>query len=224
MAIPAVVSLVCLLASGCGVTTGKAVKETPDRALIPRPIVERELPNLLLDAGELNAATGSTGLTITSAQNVMSDESDTMSPAECLAIDGAAEAPVYATSGFQAEREQSLNDGNDFTHYVKQAVVLFPYVEKARAFFDASAQQWQACHQYMHVQSGTQWSVGPISVDRDILSTVATEQDSGTQWKCGRALALKNNVIADINTCSSDSPDAAVKIAERIADKVGAMW
>jgi hypothetical protein len=101
---------------------------------------------------------------------------------------------------------------------------LFPYVEKARAFFDASAQQWQACHQYMHVQSGTQWSVGPISVDRDILSTVATEQDSGTQWKCGRALALKNNVIADINTCSSDSPDAAVKIAERIADKVGAMW
>ena len=45
-------------------------------------------------------------------------------------IDGAAEAPVYANSGKKAERDQSLNDGDNFTHYLKQAVVLFPTAKK----------------------------------------------------------------------------------------------
>ncbi len=62
----------------------------------------------------------------------MSDNSATMAPQECLAIDGAAEAPVYADSGYWAERDQSLNNGDNFTHYLKQAVVLFPTIGKSR--------------------------------------------------------------------------------------------
>jgi hypothetical protein len=50
------------------------------------------------------------------------------------AIDGAAEAPVYADSGYWAERDQSFNNGDDFTHYLKQAVVLFPCVERVSSF------------------------------------------------------------------------------------------
>ena len=155
----------------------------------------------------------------------MSDNSATLAPAECLAIDGAAEAPVYADSGYWAERDQSLNDGDSFAHYVKQAVVLFPTVEKAGALFDASAKQWSACRQYTHTQSESQWSVGQISNANGTLSTTATQQNAGAPgWGCGRALALTNNVIIDINTCSANPADSAQKIADQIAANVAARW
>jgi hypothetical protein len=153
----------------------------------------------------------------------MSDNSATMAPQECLAIDGAAEAPVYADSGYWAERDQSLNNGDNFTHYLKQAVVLFPTIEKAGVFFDASAQQWPACRQYIHTQSESQWSVGQISNANGTLSTIATQQNaSAPGWGCGRALALRNNVMVDINTCSANPADSALKIADQIAAKVTA--
>jgi hypothetical protein len=219
------VAVTCVLIAGCSSTKGNAEATTSTRSMIPRPLVERELAGLLLSPEQVNAAMGATGMAVTDTQTSMSDNSVTMAPRECLAIDGAAEAPVYANSGFWAERDQSLNDGDHFTRYLKQAVVLFPVVEKAGAFFDASAQQWPACHQYTHTQSESQWSVGQISNANGTLSTTATQHDaSAPGWGCGRAMALKNNVIIDINTCSANPADSAVKIANQIAANVSARW
>jgi PknH-like extracellular domain len=193
--------------------------------MIPRPLVERELVQLLLTPDQVNAAMGTTEMAVTSTQTSMSDNSATMAPQECLAIDGAAEAPVYANSGFLAERDQSLNDGDKFTHYLKQAVVLFLLVEKADAFLQASAQQWSACHEYTHTQSGSQWVVGPISNANGTLSTTATQRDAAAPgWGCGRALALRNNVIIDVNTCSNHPADSALRVADQIAANVTARW
>ena len=219
------VAVICVLVAGCGNTIGNAESTTTTVSMIPRPLVERELAELLLSPDQVNVAMGATAMTVTNAQTSMSDNSATMAPQECLAIDGAAEAAVYANSGFRAERDQSLNDGDGFTHYLKQAVVLFPLVEKAGAFFDASAQQWPACRQYTHMQSESQWSVGQISNANGTLSTTATQHNaSAPGWGCGRAMALRNNVIIDINTCSADPADAALKIADQIAANVTARW
>ena len=107
----------------------------------------------------------------------------------------------------------------------KQAVVLFPTVEKAGAFFDASAQQWPACHRYTHTQSESRWSVGPISNADLTLSTTATQYNaSAPGWGCERALTVRNNVIIDINTCSANPADSALKIADQIAANVTARW
>jgi hypothetical protein len=215
---------ICVLTAGCA-STGNAESTTPTRSLIPRPLVERELASLLLSPEQVNAAMATIGMTVTDSQSVMTDNSATMSPLECLAIDGAAEAPVYANSGFWAERDESLNNGDEFTHYLKQAVVLFPTAEMAGAFFDASAQQWPACREYSHTQSGSQWSVGQISNANATLSTVATQQNAGAPgWGCGRALSLRNNVIVDINACSANPADSASKIAGQIADDVTSRW
>ena len=216
---------ICVVVAGCGDTIGNAEPTTTTPSMIPRPLVERELVELLLSPEQVNAAMGATAMTVTNAQTSMSDNSATMAPQECLAIDGAAEAPVYANSGYWAERDQSLNDGDNFTHYLKQAVVLFPTVEKAGAFVDASAQQWPACRQYTHTQSESQWSVGQISNANGTLSTTATQQNaSAPGWGCERALALRNNVIIDINTCSANPADSALKITDQIAANVTARW
>lgn len=219
------VAVICVLITGCATTKGNAESTTTTLSMIPRPLVERELTGLLLSPEQVNVAMGAAGMTVINNQTSMSDNSATMAPQECLAIDGAAEAPVYADSGYLAERDQSLNDGDNFTHYLKQAVVVFPTAEKARAFFAASAQQWPACRQYTHTQSESQWSVGQISSANDTLSTTATQQNAGAPgWGCGRALALRNNVIIDINTCSANPADSASKIADQIAANVTARW
>ena len=218
-------AVICVLITGCASTKGNAASATTTRSIIPRPLVERELAGLLLSPEQVNVAMGTAGMTVTNSQTSMSDNSATMSPQECLTIDGAAEAPVYANSGYWAERDQSLNNGDNFTHYIKQAVVLFPTVEKAGAFFDASAQQWPICRQYTHTQSESQWSVEQISNANGTLSTTATQQNaSAPGWGCGRALALRNNVIIDINTCSANPADSALKIADQIAANVRARW
>jgi hypothetical protein len=219
------VGVICVLISGCGSTIGNAESPTTTRSMIPRPLVERELAGLLLSIEQVNAAMAASGMTVTNSQTKMSDNSATMAPQECLAIDGAAEAPVYANSDFRAEHDQSLNDGDNFAHYLKQAVVLFPTVEKAGAFFDTSVQQWPACRQYIHTQSQSQWTVGQISNANGILSTTATQLNaSAPGWGCGRALALKNNVVIDINTCSANPADSALKAAAQIVANVAEQW
>ena len=219
------VAVSCVLAvAGCDDATVSADSATTP-TMIPRPLVERELAGLLLDPDQANAAMGATAMALTHDQNAMSDNSATMAPAECLALDGAAEATVYADSGSSADHDQTLNDGDQFTHYLKQAVVLFPTIDKADAFFEASAQEWPSCHQYSHLQSGTQWSVGQVSNASGVLSTIATEQDAAAPgWGCGRALAVQNNVIVDVNTCSTNPADSASKVADQIAANVAARW
>jgi PknH-like extracellular domain len=215
----------CVLVTGCGSTAGRAVMPSSAAPMIPRPLVERELAGLLLSADQVNAAMGVTAMAVTNTETSMSDNSATMAPVECLALDGAAEAAVYANSGFQAERDQSFNDGDHFTHYLKQAVVLYPVVDKAAAFLDDSAQQWRTCHAYTHTQSSSQWSVGQITYANGTLSTTVTEQNAAAPgWSCGRAMALRNNVVIDINTCSADPADSALRIANQIAENVAARW
>lgn len=223
----AVTAAVCcaLVSAGCGGTTqGTAVAPTA-RTLIARPLVERELSGLLLSVDQVNVAMGVNTMTVTDTRTSMADNAAVMTPPECLAIDGAAEISVYAGSGYQAERDQSLSDGDKLEHYVKQAVVLFATADQAESFFTASAQQWPTCREYTHTQSQTHWSVGQVITTHDALSTTATEQEARAPGRaCGRALERRNNVIVDINTCAANPGDSAAKIADQIAANVSARW
>lgn len=214
----------CLLSAGCGGAgnqAGKTSAPTSTSTIIARPVVEREIDTLLLSPEQIDAAMGAKDMKVTNKRDGMSDDSATMKPRECLAIDGSAQAQVYDGSGFTAVRDQTLNDGDNFTHFAEQAVVLFPIAKQANAFFTASANQWQACHNYSHTQSGTKWTVGPISDTNGTLSTVATQQDARAGgWACGRALEIRNNIIVDVNTCSANPGNTAVDIANQIAAKV----
>jgi hypothetical protein len=211
-----------IIVAGCGggnqASTGSTTTVT---SLIPRPVVERELDAMLLSPAQINPLMGATDMAVVRRHDGMSDDSATMQPRECLAIDGSAQARVYGDSGFTAVRDQALNDGNSFTHYAEQAVVLFPTAKQAKVFFVASGLRWPACHQYTHTQSGTKWTVGEISDTNGALSTIATQQDARTGgWACGRALAVKNNVIVDVNTCSPNPANSALDIANQIVAKV----
>lgn len=216
---------ICLLTFGCSDGDNHAARTSTTKATptstAPPALVDTALPGLMLSADEANAVMGSNGMTITRTRFEMSDDSATMQPRECLAIDGSAQAQVYAGSGFSAERDETMQEGDNFTHFVEQAVVLFPTAKQADAFVAASAQQWGTCHQYTHIQSGSMWTVGPISNANGILSTTATQQNAKAPgWACGHALAARNNVVIDVNTCSANPADSAVNIANQVAARV----
>jgi PknH-like extracellular domain len=226
----AAVAGICIFAAGCHSQPNQSPKASTTTSTTttkaPPPVAEGALHGLLLAPEQINAAMGTTDMKVTNSRTGMSDDSATMTPRDCLAIDGSAQAQVYANSGFIAERDQTLDlqEGDNLTHFAEQAVVLFPTAKQASAFFAASAAQWQACHDYTHIQSKTQWSVGAISNTNNVLSTVTTLQNPpSTGWKaCGRALAVKNNVMVDVNTCSVDPKNSAVDIANQITAKVSA--
>lgn len=220
---------ICIATVGCGSHSNhrRSVKSrttttTTTTTTTAPPVAEGGLKGLLLKADEVNAVMEATGMKVTRSRDALSDDSATMEPRQCLAIDGAAQTQVYAGSGYIGVREQTLSDGDDNAHFVDQAVVLFPTAKQAQDFFDASVKQWPVCHQYTHTQSGTKWAPEAISNADGVLSTTSTQENAGSSpWgACGRALAVRNNVIVDVNTCSADPKDTAVSIANRIAAKV----
>jgi PknH-like protein len=216
---------ICILAAGCSSGSNQGTKTSTTKSTTKTttapPVAEAALDGLLLTPDQVNTPMGATGMTVTKTHTAMSDDSATMSPKECLAVDGSAQAQVYAGSGYTAERDQTLQEPDNFTHYVLQAVVLFPSAKQAGAFFTASAQQWPACRQYTHTQTNSEWAVGPISNTNGTLSTTATQQNAKAPgWGCGRALAIRNNVVIDVNSCSANPTDSAVNIANQIAAKV----
>jgi PknH-like extracellular domain len=218
---------ICILTAGCSSGSNQGTKTsttttTPTTTTAP-PVAEAALDGVLLTPEQVNTVMGATEMTVTKTHVSMSDDSATMEPKECLAIDGSAQALVYADSGYTALRDQTLQEGDNFTHYVEQAVVFFPSAKQARVFFTASAQQWPACHQYTHTQTNSQWAVGPVSNANDTLGATATQQNAKAPgWACGRALAARNNLVIDVNTCSANPADTAVNIANQIAAKVPA--
>ena len=127
---------VCLLTVGCSSggnqgTKTSTTKSTTTTTTAP-PLADTALAGLLLNPEQVNVAMGAAEMAVTTTHFSMSDDSATMAPGEYLAIDGAAEAPVYAGSGYPAERDQTLNKGDNFTDYLLQAAVLFPTAKQGR--------------------------------------------------------------------------------------------
>lgn len=218
---------ICILVAGCNGANHRRAKSSSAKQTSTtqsEPMLTKfALPDLLLNPQEINAAMGATAMEVTKTHFQMSDDSASMEPRECLAVDGAVQAQAYQGSGFTDERDQTLQEGDNFTHYAQQAVVLFPSPKHATDFYNASAKQWQACHRYSHIQSGSQWTAGSVTNNNGMLDVLTTQENANTGgWACGRALTARNNVVVDVNTCSANPGDSAIKIASKIADKVTA--
>ncbi|CQD21506.1 MULTISPECIES: sensor domain-containing protein [Mycolicibacterium] len=222
-----IIAAACALAAGCGESTEQAAETTSARPMItsfpPTPLRQKTLPRLLLSPEQINAAMAAGGMAVSGTDSHMSDDSGTMAPRECLAVDGAAQAPVYADSGFTDEQEMTLSEPDVIAHYAKQAVVRFVDADQAKAFYDASVRQWPACKRYTHTQTGTNWEAGPISTDGGVLSLITTQTNAQAGgWACGRALSANNNIVVDVNTCSAKPADSAVNIVKQISARIDA--
>ncbi|MGO9155393.1 sensor domain-containing protein [Mycobacterium sp.] len=222
----------CVLVAGCSANSNRADPATTTSTTVP-PVAQAALDGLLLSAAQINAAMGTTELSVADDTKRMEDMSAMVSRPECLPIYSSAEANAYANSGWSGVHRQFLGDPSH-SHVAEQSVVLFPTAQQASAFFTASAQRWQACSNgsFAHTMSGGREvrDVGPISNTNGVLSTTARISleiydrpgaQEGGGLTAQRALTFGNNVVIDVLADSPAANDpAAVNIAAQIAAQV----
>lgn len=226
--LPAIAALLGLTVSGCAATT--AGTATP---AAPAPMATADtLDTFLLLGGQVSAAFGgATDLAVTRDVTAPWNDSAPLSDRGlgCLAIAGAAQSGVYAGSGYTAMHGQVLREpptSGSWSHFATQAVVLFPTAASAAAFFTRSRGDWADCSSreltYAQQPAPEQvWSIGPVSVDRDVLA-VSRTQRSPQRWSCQRALTVHGNVAVDVEACSLDGPTtAATQMARTITERLG---
>jgi serine/threonine kinase PknH len=241
--IAAVVATVVVLAAGIiGITSYLLLKDrhpsqsptaqpaptaspTASTAPSPPPTLQSPPPppsalnGLLLSPDQINTAMGTTDMSSVGSMTTMPDNSFAVSDQACLPLSAAAEAKVYAGSGYTAVRAQVV--AKPPQNAVNQAVVLFSSAQAADAFFTASAQGWQACanHQFTISANGNSQvnTVGPVSNTDGTLSATVTPANS--LGVCERALTAANNVVIDVTACVGPQGVAA-NIAHQIAARV----
>ena len=189
------------------------------------PVAEAALDGLLLSPDQINAAMGTTGITVVGTWKEMGDNSARISDKACLFTITTDEVAAYAGSGFSAVRSQGLSDapgGANAAHNVGQTVVLFSSAHDADAFFTTSAQSWPVCaNRQYSIDGGDVYTVGPVSNTSGTLSTTRTRSRDGQICQFG--LTVANNVAIGTDACSGNQSDfqsdAAVNIAHQIAAK-----
>lgn len=207
------------------------------------PLAQAALANLLLAPADIDTALGTTGTKTDKPFDALQPDQTAASfpkgytfPAECVYATDAGLVPAYADSGNTAVKGEhdvaaAPPDSNVPPPDADQFVVLFPSADKANAFYTTSAQKWAACANRGDTATGDpdtpdiQWKLGPVANTNGVLTVTATVNASKNgqsigQQSCQRALTVRNNVVIDTMACNKDAGNAAVTIANQIADKV----
>lgn len=212
-----VVASMSIATAACGGSTQEAAKTLAAPDLVTEGGLERLLPS----PADVNTAMRATGMTVVEPMNEMWDNTSEVLASECRYVDGPAEAPVYAGTGWTAVRGGALHQPGDFTHFAGLVVVQFPSSDQAAAFIATSAERWPACsnRQFTSSQPGQPdvvWAVGPVANSNGTLVVTKTRQDASA-WSCERALTARKNVAIDVIACGASPAGSAVALAQQIA-------
>jgi PknH-like extracellular domain len=124
--IAVVLAGLCVLAASCSANSNRA---TPATSTTVPPVAQAALDGLLLSVAQINAAMGTTGLSVADDNKHMEDVRAIVSRPECLPIYSPAEANAYANSGWTGVHRQFLGDPSH-SHVTEQSVVLFPTAQR----------------------------------------------------------------------------------------------
>jgi serine/threonine kinase PknH len=221
--IAAVAIVLVLVVGGVGIwlmTKPKPVK-TPD------PIQSERLGALLVSPQEVNGIMGSSGMQPGKPITAMDSSPVTVSPSPCLGALYTTQDSVYAGTGYTGMNGVvSSEPGENYDHWVNQAVVLFPSADKAKEFLQSSADKWKSCANKTVSVTNTnkgktyRWSLADINGEPPKFSVVEL-QEAADGWGCERALGVANNVVADVNACAYHvDKDQAGQLVDKIVERI----
>ena len=194
----------------------------------PKPtIATARLEGLLLTGPEISNVMNVSGLRAESLQTEFNTSSAPLSIPECEGAVNLAQQSVYQPLGAITVSERDYMDpvasNQDHRHMAKEAVVNFPTPETAQKFMQTSADRWKTCanqtvQESVANQDPAFWSFG--HVDGNPPKITITKFQGNSSWSCQRALAVANNVIADITVCDVNLSDQGSRIADQIVAKI----
>ncbi len=213
--------LVVLIVGAAGIWVVTRPKPAPPP---PDLISADHLSGLLLTPSDINSVMGASNIEPSKPITSMDTSGVTVSPSDCLGALYTSQEPVYAGTGYtgvSALVSQEPGDNND--HWVNQAVVLFPSVDKAKSFLQSADDKWKNCAGKTVTVTNKgktyRWTFSQINGEPPKIAMLET-QEGADGWECQRALNVANNVIVDINACGYKITDQGGQIADKIVTKV----
>ena len=213
--------LVVLIVVGVGIWVVTRPKPAPPP---PDLIAADRLSALLLSPSDINSVMGASTIEPSKPITSMDTSGVTLSPPDCQGALYTSQEPVYAGSGYtgvSALVSQEPGDNND--HWVNQAVVLFPSVDKAKSFLQSANDKWKSCAgktvTVTNKSKTYRWTFAQIIGEPPKIAVLDT-QEGADGWECQRALSVANNVIVDINACGYKITDQGGQLADKIIAKV----
>jgi len=218
--IAAVAIVLVVIVGAVGVWFVVRPKPAPPRA----PVAPDRLSALLLDPTDINSVMGSTSMKPGKPILKMDASSVTVSLPDCQVALYTTQDPVYAGTGYSAVSGLvSSEPGDNYDHWVNQAVVLFPSADKATSFLQTSADKWQGCAgktvTVTNKSKTFRWTFAQVQGAPPKIA-VLDSQEGADGWECQRAMSVANNVVVDVNACGYHISDQAGQIADKIVTKV----
>ncbi|OBJ49380.1 serine/threonine-protein kinase PknH/PknJ [Mycobacterium sp. 1423905.2] len=218
--VAAVVIVLVLVVGGVGIW----LVTRPDPKPPPKPIAEDRLSSLLLSPSEVNSVMGSSSMQPGKPITSMDTSTVTVSLPDCQGALYTSQSPAYAGSGYTGiSGLVSSEPGDNYDHWVNQAAVAFPSVDKAKAFLQRSANRWKNCAGKTVTVTNKgktyRWTFADVKGSPPKITVVDT-QEGADGWECQRAMSVANNVIVDVNACGYHVIDQGSQIADKIIAKV----
>ncbi|MGO9381957.1 MAG: sensor domain-containing protein [Mycobacterium sp.] len=190
----------------------------------PDPIATDRLSGLLLGSSDINSIMGSSTMEPGKPITSMDDSSVTLSLPDCQGALYTSQDPVYAGTGYTGVSGLvSSEPGDNYDHWVNQAVVAFPSADKAKAFMQRSADKWKTCAgktvTITNKSRTHRWTLAQLNGGPPKIGVLET-QEGGDGWECERAMGLANNVIVDVNACGYHISNQGDEIIDRIVGKI----
>ncbi|MEB4210216.1 serine/threonine-protein kinase PknH/PknJ [Mycobacterium sp. 94-17] len=219
--IAAVVVVLVVIAGGVGIWLAVRPKPQPPQAA---PLGPERLSALLLGPADVNTVMGSSSMQPGKPITATDSSSVTVSAPDCQGALYTTQDPVYAGTGYSAVSGLvSSEPGDNYDHWVNQAVVLFPSADKAKSFVENSAEKWKGCAGKtvtVNNKSKTyRWTFAQVQGEPPRITLIDT-QEAADGWECQRALSVANNVVVDINACGYHISDQGGQIADKIVAKI----
>ncbi|MBZ4521834.1 serine/threonine-protein kinase PknH/PknJ [Mycobacterium avium] len=191
----------------------------------PPPLMpDSAIGSVMLTPAEINTVvTANSTEPLLQAQETtygMLNDTNLVTPQECVGIVFTGEHAVFAGTGFTAMRNQILQrlPGGYATHgltQVEQSVVAFPNSDQANAVLASSHQRWTSCAAG-RVRRGTvgqngennlTFDFGTVRENNGVLSVVmvANSQES-TGAACQQVMAAKANIVVEVRSCRDPDP------------------
>ena len=154
-----------------------------------------------------------------------SDNTFAINPSDCVGVIFGAEQQVYADTGYEAIRDQTLGKTtSDVDDLVEQTVVVFSTAEQAQAVLASSTAQWRECasgqpvpgprfpvasqpeysiHQDAGYEKAWGWHLTNVVVGDNLITLRMSAVDNlnGNAPACQLALGVRDNVVTKAKTC-----------------------
>jgi serine/threonine kinase PknH len=221
--IAAVALVFVVVVSGVGIWFATRPDPAPPP---PDPIPPERLSALLLNPVDMNSVMGSSSMEPGKPILSMDSSTVTLSAPGCQGALYTTQDPVYAGSGYTGiSGLVSSEPGDNYDHWVNQAVVLFPSADKAKSFMETSADKWKNCTgKTVSVTNKSKnktyrWTLAQITGSPPKVSMMET-QEGADGWECQRSLGVANNVVIDINACGYHLTNQGDQIIDKITAKI----